>query len=297
MNRETKLQSNRPGIGREEARQNRRKEALISGCKAMMMPPSFRLYNHLNPKQVSTLDHFIVMEELKLFYCCIPHAGCNTLKKIWGLHDGRIHQEHDDGVENRRTPRLLSQYKTEKVKSILQEYSSFIFTRNPYYRLLSAFLTIFEQKGQLSEIDESVKEIRRIFTSKIKQEKRHSAKDDHSNYSVSFPDFVDHVSSSTNRLLGKGEDRWREIYRLCHLCGVDYGFLGKYETFQEDIKIITRRYGLDINVTKVQLDDSPLDIDVMKRYLQEITPSQISKFSKRYVADTSLFGYTIPKSL
>lgn len=265
----------------------------------MRMQPTYRLYNHITRQQVSTLDHFIVMEKQKLFYCCIPHAGCNTLKSIIGSYEGSTHNY--SVVENLRKkdsgrPRLLSQYSTEDVRLILQEYSSFIFTRNPYYRLLSAFMTIFEERGQSSVDDGLFKEIRRLYTSKIRREKLDLANRS-SNHSVSFPEFIDYVSSSLNKLLGKGEDSWREMYRLCHLCGVDYDFVGKYETFHEDAKLIMRKYGLEGNLKEVQLDDCDVDVNVnvMKHYLSQLSLSQTERFSKRYVADKFLFGYMTPE--
>ena len=183
------------------------------------MRPTYRLYNHLTPQQVSTLDHFIVMEDLKLFYCCIPHAGCNTWKSIMELYSRGTH--NNSSVENRPgrnfgKPQLLSKYSTDAVRSILKEYSSFIFTRNPYYRLLSAFMTVFKERDISSEssskMDGSLEEIRQLYTSKIKRDKHDSS--EASNYFVSFPNFTDYVLNSVNKLLGKGEDRWREMYRL-----------------------------------------------------------------------------------
>ncbi|XP_071498506.1 carbohydrate sulfotransferase 11-like [Diadema antillarum] len=273
-----------------------RRRTISQGCLTMRMRPDYHLYNHLGAKVISSLNHIIVLDDLKLMFCCIPHTGCNYWKHLFQSY--RLDERGD--VERQATGRvsdirLLSQYGIGEVKQRLLNYSSFIFTRNPFHRLLSAFITSF----RLDRGGDDKEEVRRIYKSKIERKSESGDRAAITNKTldaISFPEFIDFISQSHNKFHKSDEANWLGMYQLCHLCGIDYDFVGKYETFADDSKEAFEKFGLPgvVNESEIEREEEDISDVTLRHYFSQLNPYQIGNFTKRFVADKILFGYMTP---
>lgn len=94
------------------------------------------------PLARGNFHHVIVSDKYKLLYCSIPKVACTQWKKIFLiLHDktqGIQYNEHEKYHEKWRF-KYLSQYSEGAIKRRLRNYYKFLFVREPFERLLSAF--------------------------------------------------------------------------------------------------------------------------------------------------------------
>ena len=91
----------------------------------------------------SLLNHLIVDNKHKILYCYIPKIACTTWKKIMthllGIKNNRsVHSQHFP---------LLGSYSKSKVRYILDNYYKFMFVRDPFERLLSAYKDKFTRQS------------------------------------------------------------------------------------------------------------------------------------------------------
>lgn len=90
-------------------------------------------------------------------------------------------------------------------------------------------------------------------------------------------------------------EHWKPIHQLCYPCSVNYTFIGKYEKFEEDATII-----LDmVNAPYVIFPHSKSSqtSEKLRRYLRQLSLSDIEKLYRIYEIDFRLFGYNLESIL
>ena len=88
------------------------------------------------------------------------------------------------------------------------------------------------------------------------------------------------------------EPHWEKYYKLCHVCDVNYDFIGKFDTLQNDIAFVLRQiyrsakeyYFLD--VTKARSA-----VKRMETYYKQLDEKLIDKLEETFKLDYELFGY------
>ena len=164
----------------------------------------------------------------------------------------------------------------------LQEkrYLLFTFVRHPFERLVSAYKSKVLRHGYISSNDEFL---------------IHSVK--------SFPDFIDLVLKQhyENKFINV---HWKTFCDKCQHCTIPYDVIGRMETFDEDLKYIVLKLGLqDIlpikNITTLRKNRSDRKKyknvkDRTKKsleYFAELEKSQIKELYNIYQIDFEMFGY------
>ena len=87
-------------------------------------------------------SNFIVLEQYKLVCCSVPKVACTVWKRILANLEG---YNITNGVHKKTKGklRILSNYTTEDRSKILKTYKKFMFVRDPFERLLSAYKDCF----------------------------------------------------------------------------------------------------------------------------------------------------------
>ena len=110
----------------------------------------------------------------------------------------------------------------------LANYTKFIFVRHPFERLVSAYQDKFAGSNKIFQVAVG-KEIIKKYR---KQPTQLSLQNGHD---VTFPEFVSYVIDEWKQCQTQLDVHWRPIIDLCHPCAMEYDFIGKFETLNQDV--------------------------------------------------------------
>lgn len=225
------------------------------------------------------LRNVVLDHDRKLFYCLIGKAGSKSwLQYLVKTKDAnqKGHLRHNTFLQNVG----LEMYRNmplDLVHRDYKDYFKFLVVRHPLQRMVSAYY-------------ETV-----ILHKKYKNQKGKL---------LNFTEFVDRVAGGD---LMDVNPHWRRYINRCLLCKVDYEYVVKTETMDEDIKGFNEAIDLDndkMTVThgheNIFLDTDGLPeskyshhykYDKMLYDLQRKKPELMKKLLNVYGEDMHLFGY------
>ncbi|KAL9986222.1 hypothetical protein ACROYT_G000332 [Oculina patagonica] len=173
------------------------------------------------PVNTKDLDNIIVDEKFKILFCYIPKVSCSQWKTVLV----QLHRPQPKYyVQDPRNFKFLHQYPTDQAKLILKSYFKFVFVREPFERLLSAYLEKF-YSGDPGFHNNFGREIIRRYRPGGNPEDKN----------ITFDEFVNYVINIGD---GYWNEHWKTYDKLCHPCGVHYDFIGKFNNLQEEARYI-----------------------------------------------------------
>ena len=175
--------------------------------------------------------------------------------------------------------RHLSEYPPEERQWRLQNYSTFMFARNPYERTLS---------GYRNKMLEREWWFIRKYGRQIKRRFRGSQKGGR----VRFDEFVRYLIK-LDQNDGNFNMHWAKYHTICHPCEIDYDYIGKMETMNADADYIIRKfYGWRCPPKFPQKKGGHKTTNkVTSRWYSNLTQPLIDGLYKVYEKDFKLFGY------
>ncbi|KAJ8903886.1 hypothetical protein NDN08_000419 [Rhodosorus marinus] len=185
----------------------------------------------------SYAGRIIVSEKHKFIFCPVPKVANSNwkylIRKIEGAKDYMdLTLAHDQDTSGLR---YLSDYSPEEVEYLLYKsgYHKFVFVRDPYTRLLSAYMDKLVNKYES-------KEEYRIWLGKLYDWKHVRESDFINDARPSFQAFVD-------ELLKQDPDRMNEHWMpQAYVCGfgeVPYDFVGRFENIERDASRVLQKIG------------------------------------------------------
>jgi chondroitin 4-sulfotransferase 11 len=109
---------------------------------------------------------------------------------------------------------------------------------------------------------------------------------------VRFEEFVQFLlDSRVKRVL---DIHWRPYYQICHPCLMQYDFIGKYETLDEDVNFVLQELGVKHLINFPERPNTPKTGNVFKSIISNISSEQIHNLWKLYSVDYSMFDYSYP---
>ncbi|XP_072017809.1 LOW QUALITY PROTEIN: carbohydrate sulfotransferase 13-like [Amphiura filiformis] len=274
--------------------QQRRRRTVENACE------------HYTPQRImkDILSYILVSDAYNVLYCYIPKVACSNWKSAMLLLNGK------NGAHPHKTfiPSLKT-FSDEEVERRLRDYTKFIIVRNPHERLLSAYIEKFVKESSFTLPVQrkfgpiihrnNVKYLTKKYANATGNVKKriHLMKDASK---VSFQEFIRYVGDPDpdNKL---DNPHWREMYRLCSPCSIQYDFIGKLDTITEDSKFILSHIGAT-NLTSIvqakphHATNSSSAGKVQKAY-EEVTEEDVLQFEKRFEKGMALFGYQRPTSI
>jgi len=235
--------------------------------------------------QPRSLNHFIVDNKYRIVYCYIPKVACTTWKKIMahlvGLKSKSVHEQRFN---------LLSFHSKAKARSILQSYYKFLFVREPFERLLSAYRDKFTRKTNVWK--KYAKKVKRSVGLRLGANGSTIADN---NGEITFQEFVTYlidVSSKGGRL----NEHWRHYESLCHPCNINFDFIGHYETLEDDAPFVLHETGVDqfVSFPPVHFTSTKNDL---QRYYSKVPREDIIRLQRIYRRDFEIFGYKTLQSV
>jgi hypothetical protein len=280
---------------------------------------------------------YYVSEARRLLYCPIQKVACCSLKLWWAELDGRQPDEfltpnpHGDPIVNHRllNEHFALRYRTHLGREPLRRgnWFRFVFVRNPWARLVSAFLNKFVVPQPLVRpVMQAVHQRWRYRTARRltsvvlgdrfnqpPQEERlldslwPVVKGANAWYDeLTFRHFVEYLESADVDA-SQVDVHWRPQYRF--LADTDFHFVGRFERLAEDLATISGLIGAKVLLPAANrthyvpkfdaaesFADCPLrrlrQLEGMPGYKQFYTPQLKKAVAKLYRRDIEQFGYT-----
>ncbi len=157
----------------------------------------------------------------RYLYIEVAKAGCSSIKltlQRLELEDPDFFRENFEHLHNRAYSPLLRLQNVPKFEHILdsEEFLKFTFVRNPYTRVLSAYIDKIKNKSKYE---------REIVLGLLGKDLKNS------DYDISFYEFVDAICEQP---IVEMNPHWRpQYYSICK-DHISYDFIGRFESFDED---------------------------------------------------------------
>ncbi|CAL8253431.1 unnamed protein product [Arctogadus glacialis] len=243
------------------------------------------------------LRHLIVDDKHGLIYCYVPKVACTNWKRVLMVltGDGRYsdplaipaHEAHVAG--NLRT---LSEFPAAEINRRLRSYLKFVFVREPFERLVSAYRNKFTRSYNEA--------FHRRYGTKIIRRHRPGARPGaaEAGADVSFREFVQYLVDPRTQREEPLNEHWERVHSLCHPCLIHYDVVGKYETLEPDARAVLGLAGVQGSVRFPASGKSArTDRDMAARFFQDVSPSLQKKLVNMYRMDFLLFNYSMPRYL
>ncbi|XP_073765141.1 carbohydrate sulfotransferase 12-like [Danio rerio] len=259
------------------------------------------------------LHHLIVDDHHRVIYCYVPKVACTNWKRVMFalsqnlkapdgapyldlldipleiIHNSTVHKTFSKlWMRHGRYARPLMHHK-------LKNYTKFLFVRDPFVRLISAYRdklmkpdeyfythygsTMLQRYANISQPPDSAQE---AFRAGIRP---------------SFIHFIQYLLDPKTEKEEPFNEHWQQMHRLCHPCQIDYDFIGKLETLDEDTEHLLKILGLDKHIHFPPGYENRTAVDWEKEWFANISVADRRKLYSLYETDFKLFGYDKPETL
>uniref|UniRef100_A0A3Q3X931 Carbohydrate sulfotransferase n=1 Tax=Mola mola TaxID=94237 RepID=A0A3Q3X931_MOLML len=240
------------------------------------------------------LDHLIVDDNHGIIYCFVPKVACTNLKRImFVLRMGKPYQDPMSIPGNMVHPTSKLTYLSDLPK--LKHYTKFLFVRNPFVRLISAFRDKFQSRNELY-YNRIGRDILRLYG---KHQNPPLTVDEAfaSGILPSFHNFIQYLLDPETRKNSPFDYHWRQMYHLCHPCRIQYDFIGHQENLQEEAEQLLRILRLEDDIKFPPSYENITTVDFVLDWFQTLTLEERRNLYKLYKLDFKLFGYPEPHEL
>ncbi|XP_038266599.1 carbohydrate sulfotransferase 13 [Dermochelys coriacea] len=243
------------------------------------------------------LRHLVVDDVHGLLYCYVPKVACTNWKRVMMVLTGQ--GKYRDPLEipaneahvssNLRT---LSEYSTPEINHRLRNYLKFIFVREPFERLVSAYRNKFTRRYNTAFHKRYGTKIIRRHRKEPSNEALERGDD------VRFQEFVYYLLDPRTQVEEPFNEHWERVHSLCHPCIIHYDVVGKYETLAEDANYVLQLVGADASVKFPSSSKTTRTTDDMTaQFFEDISPFYQRRLFNVYKMDYLLFNYSIPSYL
>ncbi|XP_077415621.1 carbohydrate sulfotransferase 12-like [Vanacampus margaritifer] len=292
---------------RQESRQRLLKD--LCANDSLTFPGKNRSFDDIPNKDLS---HLIIDDRHGIIYCYVPKVACSNWKRIMIvlseslLHNGVPQRDpmaipmevaHADNMHftfNKFWKRY-GKFAKHLMKVKLKKYTKFLFVRDPFLRLISAFRDKFEHRNQ-SFYKGFAKVILRRYAN-------HTAPPDSVDEAFamgvqpSFLHFIQYLLDPQTEKDSPFNEHWQQTYRLCHPCQIQYDFVGHLETAEEDAEHLLRLLRVDNVVEFPTSHRNMTSRDLESDWFSTVPLEMRRELYKLYEPDFRLFGYDRPDSI
>lgn len=236
---------------------------------------------------------FQVSDKHQFLYCITPKIASTNWKKVILVLDGYFKHTNDirpSLAHNFSTGyfRKLSDYTPDEINLRLATYYKFMFSRHPYERLISAFRNKFiDARNTIFRLIFGryiIRKYRDEINATIDEKSRHDGE-------VSFEEFVKYIVDSPIEDPDFWNEHWERIDILCLPCLIQYDFIGRFESLDEDADYLLRTLDVADKVVfprKKSFTNSSL---LQKSYFEKLPKGLKQRLYNLYKNDFYMFGY------
>ncbi|XP_058265677.1 carbohydrate sulfotransferase 11 isoform X2 [Hemibagrus wyckioides] len=243
------------------------------------------------------LRHLLVDDRHGLLYCYVPKVACTNWKRTLMVltGDGRNRDPLAIPANEAHAPgrlRSLSEYSTAEINRRLRTYLKFIFVRDPFERLVSAYRNKFTRSYNTA--------FHKRYGTKIVQRHRANPRPEalEKGSDVSFEEFVYYLVDPRTQREEPFNEHWERVHALCHPCLIRYDVVGKYESLAQDSRYVLKLAGAEGEVEFPASSKSTRTTESMAaKFFNNISPFYQKKLYNLYRMDFLLFNYSTPTYL
>ncbi|XP_041477368.1 carbohydrate sulfotransferase 12-like isoform X2 [Lytechinus variegatus] len=233
---------------------------------------------------------FLVDDKYHIIFGYVSKVGSTNWKSAFLVLQGKYQSVEDvpGALAHDPSLRKLSSYTPQEIEYRLQHYTKFVFVRDPFARVLSAYRSKFDERNMSFKRSFGRDIIARFRPNAAEPwEQRHNSEAE----GVRFPEFVQAITSGGNRF---ADGHWNPIYQMILPCTVKFDFIGKLETADEDSENILKYIEVDhlIHFMKSHRNLSQSE-DVFQQFYAQLSPGDIINLQRVYKPDFDLFGYDL----
>ncbi|XP_015974624.2 carbohydrate sulfotransferase 12 isoform X2 [Rousettus aegyptiacus] len=294
-----------------DARQAERRGVLRDFCAnaSFVFPTKERSFDDIPNYE---LNHLIVDDRHGVIYCYVPKVACTNWKRVMIvlseslLDRGAPYRDPLDipreYVHNSSTHltfnkfwRRYGKFSRHLMKAKLRKYTKFLFVRDPFVRLISAFRSKFQLENE--------EFYRRFAVPMLRMYSNHTSlpasvsEAFSAGLKVSFANFIQYLLDPHTEKLAPFNEHWRQVHRLCHPCQIEYDFVGKLETLDQDAAQLLRLLKVDKRLHFPPSYRNRTASSWEEGWFAQIPLAWRQQLYKLYEADFVLFGYPKPENL
>lgn len=196
---------------------------------------------------------------------------------------------HDTAHYSNHLQRLES-YNSTGIAERLLSYTKVLFVREPFERLVSAFRDKFESPNSYYH-----PVFGRAIISRYRANATRTAL--RTGTGVTFREFVQYLLD-VRRPVGM-DIHWEPVSQLCNPCLLQYNFIGKFESLEEDANFLLQSIGAPTNLTFPGFKDrNPLaartSSAITQKYFSQLNATERQKAFDFYYMDYLMFNYPKP---
>ncbi|CAL9702509.1 unnamed protein product [Knipowitschia caucasica] len=242
----------------------------------------------------SDLKHLIVDDKHSLIYCYVPKVACTNWKRVMMVlsSDGRYTDPLSIPASEAHVPanlRRMSDLSVSEINQRLRSYLKFLFVREPFERLVSAYRNKFTRNYNTAFHKHYGTKIIRRHRPNPEPEALEKGSD------VSFLEFVQYLVDPRTQREDSYNEHWERVQSLCHPCMIHYDVVGKYETLEPDAQAVLKLAGVDRAVQfPTSHKSTRTDGNMAAGFFQHISPFYQKKLFNLYRMDYLLFNYSTP---
>ncbi|XP_049718503.1 carbohydrate sulfotransferase 13 [Elephas maximus indicus] len=247
--------------------------------------------------QPEDLRHVLVDDAHGLLYCYVPKVACTNWKRVLLALRGYAHGDpsaipaHEAHAPGRLPS--LADFSPAEVNRRLRAYLAFLFVREPFERLASAYRNKFTRPYHAA--------FQRRFGTRIVRRLRPSAHPDAlaRGHDVSFAEFLAYLLDPRTQREEPFNEHWERAHALCHPCRLRYDVVGKFETLAEDSAFVLGLAG----APDLRFPPPPPRAQMAAtrehaaRLFRDISPFYQQRLFDLYKMDFLLFNYSAPSYL
>ncbi|XP_039997476.1 carbohydrate sulfotransferase 12-like [Xiphias gladius] len=246
------------------------------------------------------LKNLIVDDTHGIIYCYIPKVACTNWKRVmFVLNQGEPYQDpmsiSGDLVHVPNKFTTLNSFPLIEMKARLKHYTKFLFVREPFVRLISAYRDKFQRYNKYY-YQNFARDILRLYGN---QPDSPETVDEAfvSGVHPSFYNFIQYLLDPQTENEEPFEPHWKQQYRLCHPCLIQYDFVGHQETLQEDAEELLTVLQLQDDIRFPPFYENMTSPGSVFDWFREVPLEDRRKLYKLYEEDFRLFGYRKPGEL
>ncbi|XP_072240861.1 carbohydrate sulfotransferase 12-like isoform X1 [Leuresthes tenuis] len=299
----------------DDAEQEVRKQRvmdLCSGKEKMEFPGRTRAFEQIPNRE---LDHLIVDDTHQIIYCYVPKVACTNWKRVMVVlsqslispSSGKPYTDPEavppDLVHNSSIHLTFAKFwrhygslSRHLMALKLQHYTKFLFVRDPFVRLISAFRNKFGRPNE---------DFYRQFGSLMLRQYGNvsgslpatAAEAFAAGIKPTFQQFITYLLDPETERESIFNEHWRQVYRLCHPCQVKYDFIGRLETLETDAEQLLKLLKVDHLLRFPSGARNRTAASWERDWFTQIPITERRELYKLYEPDFELFGYPKPDSV
>ncbi|XP_063041344.1 carbohydrate sulfotransferase 12 [Engraulis encrasicolus] len=293
-------------------RQEERKATVRSVCGAnssLEFPGKNRTFDDIPNKE---LDHLIVDDRHGIIYCYVPKVACTNWKRIMIvlseslLVDGAPYQDpldvsreqahsSDAHFSFNKFWKRYGKFSRHLMKIKLKKYTKFLFVRDPFVRLISAYRSKFEELNEGFYKSFAVVMLKRYGN--VTNPPTSVVDAFAAGIRPTFTNFLQYILDPNTEKSAPYNEHWRQVHRMCHPCQINYDFVGKLETLDEDVEHLLRILRVDNVVQFPTSHHNQTKNNWEDQWFASIPAEMRRELYKVYEADFKMFGYAKPEKL